>query len=187
MNSNRYETSFRLKISLRCSVSFLLVFTWTEAKWKSKWYGFQNGMRFSYEQNLPETKLISADSLDIAFNAVIDSYRSFWQKWNFISGDKIPCKHYPKWNAYTCPSKDRVVLKCIRNETSCEQNLFSRRFEISNRYEFISPLAWTYSQSFKYHRKILETVFSESKFGLQKYVSSAIQKPHVRFFTKMSH
>ena len=33
------------------------------------------------------------------------SYRSLWQKWNFISGDKISCKHYPKWNAYTCPSK----------------------------------------------------------------------------------
>ena len=75
------------------------------------------------------------------------SYRSFWQKWNFISGDKISCKHYPKWNAYTCPSKYRVVLKCSRNETSCEQNLFSRRFEISNRYEFISPLMWTYSYS----------------------------------------
>ena len=27
MNSNRYEISFRLKISLRCSVSSLLVFT----------------------------------------------------------------------------------------------------------------------------------------------------------------
>ena len=33
------------------------------------------------------------------------SYRSFWQKWHFISGDKILCKHRPKWNAYTCPSK----------------------------------------------------------------------------------
>ena len=73
------------------------------------------------------------------------SYRSFWQKWNFISGDKISCKHYPKWNAYTCPSKYRVVLKCSQNETSYEQNLFSRRFETSNRYEFISPLMWRYS------------------------------------------
>ena len=25
--------------------------------------------------------------------------------WNFILGDKISCKHYPKWNTYTCPSK----------------------------------------------------------------------------------
>ena len=30
---------------------------------------FQTGMRFSCEQNLHETKWISADSLDIAFNA----------------------------------------------------------------------------------------------------------------------
>ena len=73
------------------------------------------------------------------------SYRSFWQKLNFILGDKISCKHYPKWNTYTCPSKKRVVLKCSRNETSCERNLFSRRFEISNQYEFISPLMWTCS------------------------------------------
>ena len=65
--------------------------------------------------------------------------------WNFILGDKISCKHYPKWNTYTCPSKYRVVLKCSRNETSCERNLFSRRFEISNQYEFISPLMWTCS------------------------------------------
>ena len=69
------------------------------------------------------------------------SYRSFWQKWNFISGDKISCKHYPKWNAYTCPSKYRVVLKFSRNEISCEQDLiFLRRFEISNWYEFISQV-----------------------------------------------
>ena len=51
------------------------------------------------------------------------SYRSFRQKWNFISGDKISCKHYQKWNFYTCPSKYRIVLKCRWNETSCEQNL----------------------------------------------------------------
>ena len=30
---------------------------------------FQTGMRFSCEHNLPETKLISANSLDVAFNA----------------------------------------------------------------------------------------------------------------------
>ena len=79
MNSNRYEISFRLKISLRCSVSSLLCshelrrnetqngmdfisVILTEMK-------FQTGMRFSCEHNLPETKWISADSLDVAFNA----------------------------------------------------------------------------------------------------------------------
>ena len=74
-------------------------------------------------------------------------YRSFWQKWNFISGDKISCKQYPKWNAYTCSSEYRVVLKCSRNETSCELNLFLRRFKMSNWYEFILFLMWTYSYS----------------------------------------
>ena len=43
MNSNQYEILFRLKISLRCSVSSLLVFTWIEAKWNSNWCGFHIG------------------------------------------------------------------------------------------------------------------------------------------------
>ena len=72
-------------------------------------------------------------------------YQSLWQKWNFIFGDSILCKHYPKWNAYTYPSKYWVVLKFSQNETSYEQNLFLRLFKISNRYEFISPLMWRYS------------------------------------------
>ena len=73
------------------------------------------------------------------------SYRSFWQKWIFISGDKISCKRHLKWNGYTCPSKYQVTLKWSQNETSCKQNLFSRQFEISNRYEFISPVMWAHS------------------------------------------
>ena len=40
MDSNRYEISFRLKISLRWSVSSLLVLTLIEVKWNSKQYGF---------------------------------------------------------------------------------------------------------------------------------------------------
>ena len=74
---------------------------------------------------------------EIRLKTVWISYRSFWQKWHFISGDKISWKHHPKWN--TC------TLKCSWNETSCEQNLLSRQFEISYRYEFIWPLMWTYS------------------------------------------
>ena len=79
MNSNQYEISFRLKISLQCSVSFLLVFTWIEAKYNSKRYGFHvghfdrneisNRHEASCEHNLPKTKWISAGSLDVAFNA----------------------------------------------------------------------------------------------------------------------
>ena len=105
MNSNRYEISFRLKISLRCSVSSLLVFTWIEAKWNSKRYGFHIG---HFDRN------------EISFRVI--KYRVNTTR------NEIP----------TYPSEYRVILKCSRNETSCEQNLFSRRFEISNRYEFIS-------------------------------------------------
>ena len=111
---------------------------------------FPIGMAFSCEQDLPKANWISADSLDIRFNAHVrlksiasaTSLWSFWQKWNFILGDKISCKHYPKWNVYTCPSKNRVVLKCSQNETSCEQNLFSHQLVFSNKFEFISLLMW---------------------------------------------
>ena len=89
--------------------------------------------RFSCEHNLPKIKWISIDLLDVVFNAhvclklmqVWISYWSFWQKWNFSSVDKISSKHYPKRNAYTCPSKYWVVLKCSRNETSYEQLVFT--------------------------------------------------------------
>ena len=97
------------------------------------------------------------------------SYRSFWQKWNFILGDKILCKHYPKWNADTCLSKYRLVLKCSQNETSCEQNLFSRWFEISNRYEFILPLMWTYSQKTKSEEMVASSVDNKSGFVSIKF------------------
>ena len=30
--------------------------------------------------------------------AGVVSLHTFWQKWNFISGDKTRCKHCPKWN-----------------------------------------------------------------------------------------
>ena len=48
MNSTGYETLFWLKISLQCSGSSLLVFTWIEAKWNSKQYGFHIG---HFDQN----------------------------------------------------------------------------------------------------------------------------------------
>ena len=148
MNSNRYQISFRLKISLRWAAISLFVLTWIEVKWNSDQNGFlinnfdrneiSNWHKILCEHNLPEAKWISANALDIAFNAHVRlkliagviSLLLFWQTWNFISSDKITCRHYLKWNAYGCPSKYRVVLKCSRNETSREQNMFSRRFEI---------------------------------------------------------
>ena len=126
MNSNRYQISFRLKTSLRCAAISLFVFTWIEAKWNSDFLSIildrneiSNWHKILCEHNLPEAKWISANALDIAFNAHVRlkliagviSLLLFWQTWNFISSDKITCRHYPKWNAYRCPSKYRVVLK----------------------------------------------------------------------------
>ena len=53
----------------------------------------------------PELKLVAG----------VISLRSFWQKWNFISGDKISCKQHPKWNhikgnIYACVSKNDWLL-----------------------------------------------------------------------------
>ena len=84
---------------------------------------FQSDMRLSYEQNLPETKWISTDSLDVAFNAHarlkliadIDFISVILTEMKFHPGDKISCKNYPKWNAYTCLSKYWIVLNCSRN------------------------------------------------------------------------
>ena len=77
---------------------------------------FQIIMRLSCEENLPEAKWINKGLLGISFTRhvrlkliadAISSW-SFWtcfDKWKFILGDKISCKHYPKWNAYSCLSK----------------------------------------------------------------------------------
>ena len=40
----------------------------------------------------------------------------FWQKWNFISGDKISSKYYPKWNhmkGNICTCADFIKTKVI--------------------------------------------------------------------------
>ena len=47
----------------------------------------------------PETKLI----------ADVTSLRPFREKWNFISGDKISCTHYPKWN-----HMKRNICTCVK-------------------------------------------------------------------------
>ena len=63
MNSDQYDISFWLRISLQSSVSPLFVFTLIDAKLSSKVISvilakmkFQTGMRFSREQNSPEIK-----------------------------------------------------------------------------------------------------------------------------------
>ena len=133
---------------------FMNLFTW-EVKWT------QIGMRFHFgwKSHLVFSQLLCSHELGrnetqngMDFISVILTKMKSQSRMRFSCGHNLPeakwisTKHYPKWNSCTCPSKYRVVLKCSCNETSCEQNLFSHRFEISNRYEFISLLMWTYSQ-----------------------------------------
>ena len=70
---------------------------WGEMKLKPVWISYRSfWLKQNLWINLPEVKWISADWLDIAFNMHVClklivgliSLRSFWQKWNFISGDK---------------------------------------------------------------------------------------------------
>ena len=74
---------------------------------------FQTSMRFSCEQNLPEAKWVSADSLDSAYNAHVRLkiiYGCYFipiiltERQIAAYRDKI-CKNYSKWNVYTCSSK----------------------------------------------------------------------------------
>ena len=88
---------------------------------------FQTGMRFPCELNLSEAKRISVNLLDITFNEYV--------RLKLIAIILTEMKF-----TYACPSKYQVVSKCSRNETAFEQNLFSRRFEISNGHEFILRL-----------------------------------------------
>ena len=68
-------------------------------------------MRLSCEQNLPEAKWISLNSLDVAFNEHV--------RMKLIGVILTEMKF-----AYACPSKYQVVLKYNWNETSCQQNFF---------------------------------------------------------------
>ena len=112
---------------------------WGEMKLKPVWipypsfrpkWKFQIGMRFSCEHNLPEAKWISVNLFDIVFN-------------EYVHLKPIAVILTEMKFAYVCPSKYQVLLKCSWNETSCQQNLFSRRLEISNGHKFISRLFCT--------------------------------------------
>ena len=117
MNSNHYEISFWLKISLWCSVSSLLVFILIKAKWNSNRCGFhigdfgRNDISKRYEifmwkkiyPNLltPRIELFHLhNSLNISFtaHARLKVIAVIWTEKKIISGDKLSCKHYPKWN-----------------------------------------------------------------------------------------
>ena len=93
------------------------------------------------------------------------SLRSFWQKQNFISGAKISCKHYPKWdhmkgNICTCINKNdwflhngpfisghprneiRFISPAIKSDVNRISFMVDWNF-VSGRFHYISGLMWT--------------------------------------------
>ena len=118
----------------RCSVSSLLVFftcylNWEKTKLKPVWISYQSfWLKWSFKSawDFHVNKIYQKRNYEVQTRWILPlmgmcvwNLWSFWQKWNFIYGDKIACKHYPKWNACACPSKYWVILKYSRNETSC--------------------------------------------------------------------
>ena len=102
---------------------------------------FQTGMRFSCEHNLPETKWISADLLDVAFNAHVRLKLNAGMDFILVILTEISfrlIKHYINTNRNETTNMSIKISG--RFEMQLKWNLFSNRFEISNRYEFISPL-----------------------------------------------
>ena len=63
------------------------------------------------------------------------SLQSFRQKWNFISGDKIACKHYPKWNHVK-----RNICICINKNDWLLPNGSFISDQPWNDIHFISPV-----------------------------------------------
>ena len=103
---------------------------------------FQTGLRFSCEHNLPETKWISAGSMDVAFNAHVRLKLmrvgiSYFER-NEISIRVI--KYHVNTTRNEIPLYVHQYIGLFWNAASCEQNLFSHRCEVSEWYEFIS---WT--------------------------------------------
>ena len=140
MNLNRYEVSFRLTVSFRCSVSSLLVCTWIEAKWNSNRYGF-------HIRHLDQNEISN-------WHAIF-----MWTKFTRSEMNKRKLVGYCFWWACAfethCGYFDRNEI-CLRMsikisgrfEIQLKWNVmstefFSHRFEISIGHEFISRLFCT--------------------------------------------
>ena len=101
MNSNRHEISFRLKISLRCSVSSLLVFTWIEAKWTAKRYGFHIGHFDRNEISFRVIKYHVNTTRNEMPTHVHQNIRSFWNSVKTKFHVNRTCFHAGLWNLKT--------------------------------------------------------------------------------------
>ena len=97
---------------------------------------FQTSMRFACEQNLPKMKCVNAELLDISFDSCVhlklsvgmDFILVILTEMNYISGDKISCKYYPKWNVHQniVPFWNTVQIKLHVNRTCFHAGLKSQ-------------------------------------------------------------
>ena len=68
--------------------------------------------------------------------ACVISLLSFWQKWNFVSGDKCYAHTTPKWN-----HTNRKICAC----EYLKKNKDSRaKYQNENEFHFISPIMKTH-------------------------------------------
>ena len=104
-----HEISFRMKWNIFISVSSQFLITVYMIK--------------------PEMKLIAG----------VISLRSFWQKWNFSSGDKISCKHYSKWNHMEGNNCTCVYFIKTKMTGLYWMGCFSRTIP-ETKFHFISPV-----------------------------------------------
>ena len=96
------QTGMRFYYGWKSHSVFSQLFTFVHMKWgkmklKPVWmsywsfwpkWNFRPAWNF-HANNLPKAKWISSVMLDITFNTHVHLKQSFWQKWNFISDDKI--------------------------------------------------------------------------------------------------
>ena len=147
MNSNQYEISFRLKVSFRCSVSSLFVFTWVEAKWNSNRYGFHirhldRNEISNWHAIFMWTKWISVNSLDMMSMCVWNSLRSFWQKWNLPRHVHQNIRSF--WNA--AEMKRHVSRTCfhagLKSQTGMSSSQGCFVLKINRRADTIASNIW---------------------------------------------
>ena len=126
------------------------------------------------------------------------SLRSFWQKWNFISGDKISCKHYPKWNHMkgnisTCVNKNDwpFISDYPRNKI---QFISTAMKSDINRIFFIA--CWNFVSGrfhFGSHVNTLLDTFKRCIYGPIKYLRWSLSKKYWKakssliFFSEKLH
>ena len=105
---------------------------------------FKTSMRFSCENEMDKRRL-----LDVAFNADVSLKLNTSTDFILVILREEISFRAIKYHVYTTRNEMSAHVHqnigLFWNAASCEQKLFARWFEISNRYKFTSPLMWTYS------------------------------------------